>query len=217
MEKTREEYENELKEMLKPVYAKQTNNPGNIKPAYYNIVKVMNWYMETVVGEPVLAPDVSLSNSFNIEDKGYDLSTIWWSLALLPLLRKGRPEKENTCYYLWKLYAITQDAIPNEIRGLWSYNYTRNFDYGACPEQVMDKIQEFNEWCETCRTKLEIFFTRYYWLNGAKKCEFLLTKLYRDQFADTDITHNKDAEVLEQANNIRIELVEAKKHAGTEH
>jgi hypothetical protein len=41
--------------------------------------------------------------------------------------------------------------------------------------------------------------------------------LYRDQFADTDITHNKEAEVLEQASNIKIELVEAKKNAGTEH
>jgi hypothetical protein len=61
------------------------------------------------------------------------------------------------------------------------------------------------------RRKLETFFIKHYWTgNKMKQIEFLLNKLYREDFNDCVSPFRFQAnKVLENAKEVQIELVEA--------
>lgn len=198
-------YDEEMKEMLKPVWGKATDFS---KPAGYYFVKIANWYM-THIDEPTLVSDKALSATFNVEDKGYDEAMIWFALLMLPAQCKNIARGMNTTVYLGRLYATTQSAIPEDMRGLISMRYASNGPFEYLPEEVQEKILEFNEWCFLMRDKLENFFMKHYWTgNKMKQIEFILSKVYREHFNDEKQFHFKTDKVIEAAQEVQIELIE---------
>lgn len=203
--KTREDYELEMKQWLKPVYGKSTSSAT---PPGYELVKIANWYMENI-NEPVLVTDTNLSKVFNINDKGYDEAMVWWALLLLPCWVKNIQDEDRQIAGLGRLYFATQNALPSDMRNLISLRYIHCFPFDNMEPELQDKIIEFNTWCRAMRDKLETFFLKYYWLGGGRKVEFILNKLYREHFND-DVSpfRFKEDKLIEKAAEVQVELIE---------
>lgn len=198
-------YDEEMKELLKPVWGLAVDCQ---KPKGYYLVKIANWYM-THITEPVLVSDKALSTAFNVVDKGYDEAMIWFALMMLPTQVKNVVRGMETTVYLCRLYAMTQSAIPEDLRGLISLRYSSNGPFEDFSQEVQDKILEFNEWCFIMRDKLENYFLQHYWTgNKMKQIEFILSKVYREHFNDQNQFRYQPEKVLEAAKEVQIELIE---------
>lgn len=205
----KQDYIENFKEMLKPVYGVPMVSGGEGKPAGYDLVRIMNWYMLNCKEPQLVSSDSSLSNSFNVAPSNVDLSCCWWAILLLPMWVQHPKEGLDSLAWVSKLYAVTQEYLPMDLKGVLSYRYFRCTSFDNFSEEVQDKIREFNQWLFDMRDKLEVFFVKYYWMNGAKKVEFILTKLYKDHFHDFNMQFNKQVDkVLEAAQEIKVELIE---------
>lgn len=204
------DYAEEMKEMLKPIIYGRSEDKKDI-PVEFALVKVANWFM-THINEPNLVSDKSLSAAFNVQDKGYDEAWIWWSILLLPMVVKNEKEDtDDSLAYISRLYGMCIDALPDDMKGLLNYRVHRSIVFSHLDAGIQEKIMEFNTWLKLMRRKLETFFIKHYWTgNKMKQIEFLLNKLYREDFNDCVSPFRFQAnKVLENAKEVQIELVEA--------
>ena len=201
--------EEEFKEMLKPVYGIKTVKSASNTPKGYEIVKVMNWFM-TNCTEPHLEPiSKNISETFDMEDTVVDISWIWWSILLLPLWCKKAPGELDTLCPVTKLYSVTHNYLPKDLQNLISHRCNSSLRFDDFSDELKEKVREFNQWLYDMRDKLEVYMLRVYWLNGSKKIEYLMNKLYREHFYDglSQFTRNED-KTLSAAQEVRIELIE---------